>query len=196
MIKKLLKNKQLSLLTSISIITIIISVLLPAFFKKNTILEINNHINELISNIKQNKISHLNVFLHTYFNNSIIITIVWFFGISIIGIPIILFIYVIKLIIYVLKIFFLFKNIKQLSILFILIYIIPSTFNIIFLFILTYYSCNYTIILFKYLFLKKDYSLKQITKKYIKIYLIFLILFLISNIIEIFLIPKFLYFLK
>ena len=78
---------------------------------------------------------------------------------------------------------------------FIVIYMLPSLFNLVIYFILTLFSISYSISLFKILFLKKNYNLSNITKKYIKILGVSLLFNLLSSIIEVFILPKILIFL-
>ena len=80
-------------------------------------------------------------------------------------------------------------------IIFIIIYMLPCLFNLVIYFILTLFSISYSISLFKILFLKKNYNLSDITKKYIKILGVSLLFSFLSSIIEIFIIPKILIFL-
>ena len=63
---------------------------------------------------------------------------------------------------------------------------LPSLFNLVIYFILTLFSISYSISLFKILFLKKNYNLSNITKKYIKILGVSLLFNLLSSIIEVF----------
>ena len=72
---------------------------------------------------------------------------------------------------------------------------LPSLFNLVIYFILTLFSISYSISLFKILFLKKNYNLSNITKKYIKILGVSLLFNLLSSIIEVFILPKILIFL-
>ena len=68
-----------------------------------------------------------------------------------------------------------------------------SLYNIVNLFIITiiyYYAITYSIILFKYLFLKKDYSIQVITRRYLKILIFLLIYSFIQSIIDIYLFPN------
>ena len=86
-------------------------------------------------------------------------------------------------------------NLKIGHIIFIVIYMLPSLFNLVIYFILTLFSISYSISLFKILFLKKNYNLSNITKKYIKILGVSLLFNLLSSIIDVFILPKILIFL-
>ena len=184
------KNKILLLLVLLSIIIIIIGIFIPALLPNKVNKEINSNIKNLLIQIKENKkIINTTPYI-TFIGNIITTLIIWSLGISIIGIPIIIFYYSIKSLYLSVEIILLLKNISQCNILFILIYSIFSILNILILFILVYYACNYSIILIKTLFMKKEYKIKKITYNYFKILIIIIILTTIYSITEIFILPK------
>ena len=193
--KYIKKNKLLKILLIITILTVLISIYLTATIDKSTKEEITNNIITLKNTLKTSKVSNLGIFTKTLSNNLITTSIIWLLGISIIGIPIVLGIYLFKVLLLSLEIIFFIINIKYTNIFFIIIYLLPSILNIFLYFILLYYSINYSIILIKVIFLKKDYKLKLITKRYIKILIFVLISMFISSLIEILLIPRILIFL-
>jgi len=193
--KYIKKNKLLKILLIITILTVLISIYLTATIDKSVKEEITNNIITLKNTLKTSKVSNLGIFTKTLSNNLITTSIIWLLGISIIGIPIVLGIYLFKVLLLSLEIIFFIINIKYTNIFFIIIYLLPSILNIFLYFILLYYSINYSIILIKVIFLKKDYKLKLITKRYIKILIFVLISMFISSLIEILLIPRILIFL-
>jgi len=182
------KNKILIILTALTIIFIIIGIFIPSVLPKSINKEIEQNIKNLILRIKEKKQIDNSPSI-TYIGNILTILIIWSLGISIIGIPILLLYYSIKSLYISLETILLLKNIKSCNILFIIIYSIPSIINLVLLFIIIYYACNYSIILIKTLFLKKDYSIKRITLNYIKILIVMIVITSISTIIEI-IIPK------
>ena len=153
--------------------------------------EISNNIINLIDSLKNNPKGNIS---KTLTNNILSMTLIWTLGISIIGIPIVIIYYLTKLLTYTLEIIFLIINHKLISILFIPIYSIPYIINIMIYFILTYYSIAFSLILIKHLFMKKSYNIKEITKKYIKLYFILLIGIIMNSLIEIYVIPNILKF--
>ena len=188
--KYIKKNKLLKILIVITIITVITSIYLSATLDKATKEEITNNIITLKNTIKTSKITNLNTLIKSLSNNLITASFIWLLGISIIGIPVVLGIYLFKVLLLTLEIIFFIINIKYTNIFFILIYLLPNILNILIYFILIYYSINYSIILIKVLFFKKEYKLKQITKRYIKILFFILLCIFITNLIEILLIPR------
>ena len=194
MIKFIKRNKLLSILLFLTIIVILISIYLPALIDNKAKEEITNNINNLLVSIKSNNNLTKTYIYNTLLENSLSITILWTLGISIIGIPIILCYYILKLLTYILEITFLIINLKSIPIILIPIYSIPYIINIFLYFILIYYAITFSIILIKVLFLKKEYNLKGIMKKYIKLYFLLLLGITINSIIEIFLVPTLLKF--
>ena len=190
MISFIKNNKLLSFMILISIIIFILGIITSSIFDDDSRKLILDNINNIISNIKNKNIYTLNNFIKCFSNNFIFCIIIWFFGISIIGLPIVIFLYGMKLFLFTIEFMYLFINIKTTGILFNIIYLIPDIINIILLFLITYYSISYSNVLFKFLFKKKNYSLQKITRKYCKILLITIFIYLISSIIEIFIIPR------
>ena len=183
MIRFIKRNKLLSIIILITIIIIISSIFIPALLNTETKKEITNNIINLTASIKDTNQISKNIYNSILYNN-IILTILWTLGISIIGIPILLMYYILKTTTYSLETIFLIINIKKTNILFIIIYTIPHLIDILLCFILTYYAISFSIILIKTLLLKKEYNLKIIMKKYIKLYLLLLIGITINSIIE------------
>ena len=187
-------NKLLSIMFLITIITLITGIICGSILDNDTRKIISKNITNIILNIKDKGIPSFNNYFKCYSNNSLYLLIIWLFGISIIGLPLVIFMYILKVFIFSMEIMYLFINIKQISIVFIIIYLIPSIINVLILFLLSYYSVSYSLVLFRFLFLKRDYSLHRITKKYIKIFIISLIVLLLSTLLEIVVIPKVLYY--
>jgi len=184
------KNKVLLLLVLLTIIIIIIGIFIPAILPNKVNKEINLNIKNLVIQIKEKEqLSNTTPYI-TFIGNIISTLIIWSLGISIIGIPIIIFYYGLKSLYLTVEIILLLKNISQSNILFILIYSISSLIYLSILFILVYYACNYSIILIKSLFMKKEYKIKKITYNYFKILIITIILITVYSLIEIFVIPK------
>lgn len=65
----------------------------------------------------------------------------------------------------------------------------PHIINLFINFILVYYSISFSILLWNYLFRKKEYNSKVIIKRYIKLLFISTVCLIISSIIEVFFIP-------
>jgi len=70
-----------------------------------------------------------------------------------------------------------------------LIYLFPSIFNLCIYFILGFFALNYSIYLYKYIFKNKEYNLKLLMKKYLKVLGVSIILLSLSSLIQYFIIP-------
>ena len=186
MIKIWKKNKLLAILLLIIVITQLIGILIPIFIPNNTKEEITNNILIWQDNIKNQSNNIKNTIIK---NESFIITI-WLIGISIIGVPIILLLYLSKLLVCVLELIFLIINIKKISPILIPFYIIPKIMILLVSFILIYHSLNFSLLLTKQLFLKRNIPIKDEAKKYLKVGFIITIIILLLSIIEEFLISK------
>ena len=195
MINFIKKNKLLSTLIIITLITFIIGIFISSILSKDIEKEITNNIINLLNEIKSHNIHPTNTLKAIILNNILVLLIIWLLGISVIGIPIVLSIYILKVLTLSLEFIYLILNIKRISIFFIIIYLIPNIINLIIYFFILYYSINYSLILSKSLFLKKEYKLKLITKRYMKVLLISLISITINSLLEVLVIPKLLIFL-
>lgn len=180
------KNKLLAILLLIIVITQLIGILIPIFIPNNTKEEITNNILIWQDNIKNQS----NNIKNTIINNESFIITIWLIGISIIGVPIILLLYLSKLLVCVLELIFLIINIKKISPILIPFYIIPKIMILLVSFILIYHSLNFSLLLTKQLFLKRNIPIKDEAKKYLKVGFIITIIILLLSIIEEFLISK------
>ena len=190
MIKFIKNNKLLSFMIFISALIIIIGIICSSIFDDESRQLILSNINNIIDNIKNKNIYTFSNYIKCFSNNILFYIIIWIFGISIIGLPIVIFLYSTKLFLFTIEFMYLFINIKITGILFNIIYLIPDIINILVLFFITYYSVSYSVVLFRFLFRIRNYSIQKITKKYIKILLLCIIICFISSLIEIFIIPR------
>jgi len=123
-------------------------------------------------------------------NNTMNVTIIWLLGISLIGIPLLLMILLGKIITLAIEIAFIIKSIKKIKILWAILYLIPKTCYTIIVFFMVYYAIEYSSLLIKTLFLKKEYNLKNITKQYRKVLWLSIMTIAITSIIELIIIPN------
>ena len=177
MIKWMQQNKVFSILLILSVIAILLGIVFYAKLDIESKEVVSKNIQLLIKGKIENPI--------TFFANQFIsISLIWIFGISIVGIPIILIIYLYLLFILSFECCAIIINLKLSSIIYIGIYLLPKILMMLMMFFLCYYSIHFSIYLFKYLFMKKDFSLRTITKRYGKIYAYTFIGLIISTIIE------------
>ena len=188
MIRKIKQNKLLFKLLIIVIIFLIIGILFLAITSKDNKLLIKDNLNIYFKSL--NKLNYFKGFINSIVNNYFYLLVIWILGISIIGIPIAIFMLILKSFIlgYTISSIIYFYGLKGIFIS--IIYIIPLVINLIIIYILCYFAINFSKNLNKMLFLKKNISLRFLVKNYLRVLLYSSILFLISSLIEIFLIPN------
>ena len=189
MIKLFKKNKILFFLIISIILVFIISLILYFSVDKKYILDINKRIVSYIKNTSSVKFN-LKTLYKSLFNNISYNFIIWFLGVSIIGIFFLLFLFYLNCFVSLFEIISLFSYYKFSNILFTITYSLYNIVNLVIITIIYYYAITYSIILFKYLFLKKDYSIQVITRRYLKILIFLLIYSFIQSIIDIYLFPN------
>lgn len=195
MIRLFKKNKLLFLLSISTIVCFIVGILFNNFIDIDSKNIINNNIINLIDSLKNDNITNISNFISLLFSGSLIIFIIWIFGISIVGILFIYVLYLFKVFIYSFEFVSLLVNLKLNNILYILIYYIPSVFNVFILLFITYYSLSFSFGLFKHLFVDKSINIKKMFIGYLRVLLVALFIFLINCVLEIVIIPKILLFL-
>lgn len=183
--KEISKRKIFIILLVISIISLIFGILFLALLDNNGKKIVSDTIKNYVTNNNYDKKELL-----LLIKNNILITIVmWFLGVSLFG-------FIFEIIFLIVKSFTLGFSIssfiyayKTKGIIIGFIYLLPSIFNLIIYFILGFFAINYSIYLFKYIFKNKEYNLKLIMRKYIKILIISIFLLLCSTLIQFFIIP-------
>ena len=183
--KEFSKRKIFIILLVISIISLIVGILFLALLDNNGKKIVSDTIKNYVTNNNYDKKELL-----LLIKNNILITIVmWFLGVSLFG-------FIFEIIFLIIKSFTLGFSIssfiyayKAKGIIIGFIYLLPSIFNLIIYFILGFFAINYSIYLFKYIFKNKEYNLKLIMRKYIKILIISIFLLLCSTLIQFFIIP-------
>lgn len=195
--KKIFNNKTLTILILIIIISTLLGTFYITFLNEETKEIITISINNYLNTIQNNKINYLDLLTTSLSNKIILLIIIWLLGISLIGIPIILLLLGFKAFSLSFTFTSIIYNFKIKGIILSIIYIIPHLINLFILFILSYYSIKFSIMLFNNLFRKKHYNKTIIVKRYTKILLISLIVIFFTTLIEIYVIPyliKYLYF--
>ena len=184
LLKKLKTKKVFIIIFIVTLLAFIIGILLVSIESKDNKELITTSLTTFFNNIKENKLNTQTLLYKSITNNLIINIIVWLLGISIIGLPIVLIILGFKSILYTYKLNGLIK---------VIIYIIPNIINLFVLFVLTYYSINFSLMLFNYLFRKKEYNKKLIVNRYLKLLILSLLISILTSVIETFILPKLFY---
>lgn len=151
-----------------------------------------NQISTFMSNINTNNINNFYSFKNAFLGNIIFISLIWLFGMSIIGIIFNIFLIYLKSFSIGFSLSSFFVVYKYKGLLAGLIYLFPT--NIINLFILLLlgsYSIIFTINLIKTIFIKdKSFNFKYFFKKYFIIFIFSFILIVISSLCEGYLLPS------
>lgn len=190
LVKKLKEKKLFIIIFIVTVISFIIGILLISILSGNNKSLIVKSLNNFFISIKENKLNQSALLYKTLTNNIIINLIIWILGISIIGIPIVISILSFKSLTFGFTISSLIYTYKFNGIIKSIIYIIPNLINLFIIFVLSYYSISFSLMLFNYLFRKKEYNKRIIVNRYLKLLLISLLLLILTAALESFVIPK------
>ena len=190
LVKKLKEKKLFIIIFIVTVISFIIGILLISILSGNNKSLIVKSLNNFFISIKENKLNQSALLYKTLTNNIIINLIIWILGISIIGIPIVISILSFKSLTFGFTISSLIYTYKFNGIIKSIIYIIPNLINLFIIFVLSYYSISFSLMLFNYLFRKKEYNKRIIVNRYLKLLLISLLILILTAVLESFVIPK------
>lgn len=190
LVKKLKEKKLFIIIFIVTVISFIIGILLISILSGNNKSLIVKSLNNFFISIKENKLNQSALLYKTLTNNIIINLIIWILGISIIGIPIVISILSFKSLTFGFTISSLIYTYKFNGIIKSIIYIIPNLINLFIIFVLSYYSISFSLMLFNYLFRKKEYNKRIIVNRYLKLILISLLLLILTAVLESFVMPK------
>lgn len=183
------KRKIFLIICIIILISIIIGILYLAMLNKEGKEIVFNTINTYFKDLNSSKAINNNL-VNVLKNNIILTGIMWFLGVSLVGV-------IFEVLFLILKGFSLGFSISSFIYVFKfkgiyigLVYLLPSIFNLLIYLILGFFAINYSIYLYKYLFKNASINLSLLMKKYLKVLVLSLILLIISSVIEVFLIPN------
>lgn len=151
---------------------------------------VTDYLNDFFNNLSLEKLNYIKILTNSISGNIFLCIIIWLLGFSVIGLPIILFMYFSK----VFSIGFTFAsliiNYKIKGLLFSIFYLIPYGLLIILAFtLLMNYAVNLSIKLFSNIIKKNSLNFKKIISKYLIILLIVSIIIIIASLFESFFIP-------
>lgn len=189
-LNKLKDKKQFIIIFVICIVTFIIGVLLPSILNEENIKIIETSLNSFFETIKNNQLKSNELLFKTLTSNIIIDLTIWLLGISIIGIPLVILLLGYKSLSIGFTLSCIISTYKLNGIIKALIYIVPNTINLFIFFILSYYSISFSLMLFNYLFRKKEYNKKVIVNRYLKLLVISIIILIFTSVVETYVAPK------
>lgn len=190
LLKKLKTKKLFILVFIVTIFCFIAGILLISILSKSNKELIINSLNNFYTSLKENKISSTNLLYKTMTSNLILNIIIWILGISIIGIPIVIFILGFKSLSLGFTISSLIYTYKFNGLLKAILYLIPNIINIFIVFVLVYYSISFSLNLFNYLFRKIEFNKRVIVKRYLKLLIAAILLSILTSVTESFILPK------
>lgn len=187
-IKTKLKNKLLFKLLIITIISILLGLLYMAIISKTDRSIVKTSLNTFFKSL--DKLNYKSAFINCLTSNTIYTILIWLLGISILGIPIIIIILILKSFTLGFTISSILYFYKLKGLIIAIIYIVPLLINLFSIIYLSYYAVMFSKNLVALLFFKKTINFHNVMRRYLKILLTCVIFILISSIIEIYLVPS------
>ena len=187
-LKKKYRNNKL--IINFLILTVLIGVIfgtiLVVILNDNDKLMVKDCILQYVNSL-QSKINFLDLFKNSFFSNFLYVILIWIFGISIIGIPVGIFICFFKRFIlgFSISSFVLTYSFKGLIIGFIS--VLPSVLNLIIIILISIYALKFSYVLVNILLKKVTINFKNIIKIYSFVLLISICYIFITSILETFL---------
>ena len=187
--RKIMSRKLLSIISFICIICLILGFLFISVLSIDNKLLITSSVTSFFDEIYNKKIMYNDILIKSLSSNLLLNIFIWLLGISIIGIPIVIFILGIKVFVCSFTFTSIIYTYRFNGIVKAIIYIFPHLINLFLMFVLVYYSVSFSITLFNYLFRKKDCNRSEFVKRYIILLIVSCLLLVFSSLIETFLIP-------
>jgi len=152
---------------------------------------VNEHLNTFLNNIKDNKADYLFVLKNNLGTNLIYVLLIWLLGISVIGLPIILIMFFSKVFILGFSIGSIMSCYGVKGTLFALAYVFPGqVLSVIGISLITMYAISFSFKLIYAILKKKTIDFKILINKYFKILIIILLLIVIMNLYDTFVMPN------
>lgn len=184
-------NKNTILFLSIiGLIGIIVGTILNIALNEEDTKLVSDFLNNFLYNIQNNNLDYKGSFINCLIANLGYIITIWLLGISVIGLPIILFIYFSKTFILGFSVASFIANYKLKGCLLAFSYVFPHMIINIFVYIiLTMYSLSLCLKIIQIIIKKQTLDFKFVMNKYFKILIFSIITIIITAVIEIFLTP-------
>lgn len=184
------QKKKYLFLSVIMLVGIISGILFIFFVSKEDKLQIKEQLELFLINIKNKNLNNVTSLINSLLSNGLYLVSFWILGISIIGIPIIVFLLFLKSFIFGFSIVSIIYNYGFNGIMLAIMYQIPHNLvYLVLLLLLSFYAINFSIKLFRLLFLKENISLGIYFKRYNKILLVCILCSIVCSIFEIFVTP-------
>lgn len=188
-LERLKKRKTLFILTIITIISLILGMLFLSILSTDNKELIKDSINNYFKCLNTENINYLKGFTSNISTNLVINIFIWIVGISIVGILLVSLVLIFKSFLLGFSFISIIYTYGFKGAVVSTIYIIPEIINLFIIFLLVYYSISFSIILFNYLFRKKEFTRSIVVKRYIKLLLFTVIVTIINSLISVFIVP-------
>lgn len=164
---------------------------LPIFLNNEDKVLVSEYLSNFVSQIN-NGYDSLFLFKNSLINNGIFAFLIWILGVSIIGIPIILFLFFFKSFVFGFSISSIIVNYGFKGILFSFSYIFPhQVINLCVYGVLTNYSLIFSIKLIGMIFKKVDFNIRGAFNRYFRIFIFCFLVLILSSLFESFISPLF-----
>ena len=182
-------KKKLGFLLGLAIIGFISGSIFITFLSKTDQALVNEYIKNFIENIKGNNLNYITALKNSFFTNFIYIIFIWLLGISVIGLPINIFIFYAKSFMIGFSLSAMFLAFKLKGIFLVLIYLIPQFINIVIFIVLMLFSINFSLRLIDSILKRNTLDFKVLFNNYLGILLITIAGIILSSLIEVFIVP-------
>lgn len=184
------KNKRFILFfVGLAIIGFLAGSIFITILSKSDKVLVKNYMEEYMALIRSNKINYFTSFTNASINNFIFLFSIWILGMSIIGIPIILFIYFIKSFTLGFSITAILLKYRLKGCIIAFIYMLPSLFSFIWYTILVIFSIKFSLKLSQAIIKRKSLDFKILFSNYLTILIITILFVFISICLETFAVP-------
>lgn len=171
------------------IVGIIVGAVFVTILNESDQTLITEYLNSFLGNIENNKLNYISSFKNSLISNIIFVLIIWLLGISIIGLPIMIFMYFSKIFVLGFSIGSIIVNFHLKGIMFALVYSLGQALFLFGLIILMIYAMSFSFKLIDCFFKKKTFDFKLVINKYTFILGIILIVSLIASLYDSYLLP-------
>ena len=183
-------RKLLIVLVLVTIVSFILGMLFISILSDSNQELVKVSVNSYFDGISKGNMLYLKSLYSILMSNLFLILFVWVIGISIIGVFCVLGILIFKSFLVGFSFMSILYTYGLKGILLALIYIIPEMFNLFIIFVLVYYSISFSVLLFNYLFRKKEYNRRVVVTRYLKILIVSLIFIIVTSFVSAFIIPN------
>lgn len=183
-------KKMILFLVGLMMIGIIAGSIFVVLLKQNDQELLKEYLTNFMTNIETNQLNQISAFLNTVGGNFFLILFIWLLGISVIGIPIILFVFFSKAFVLGFSITSIILNYKLKGCLMAFFYIFPHhVINMGIYIMLLMYSLTVSFRIIKAMLKKESFDFKSIIKQYSRILLFSFVGVLFTTLFEIYVVP-------